>query len=366
MQIVEAITDARVLDHSGRPAYELRTGERYVLYDDEAHHGMAGGALRAIGPLDSMLPHYRGRDVEEPRFVLPFIGRLGDALVAAACLAALRDRIPNCRIDVAVGRATRQLWEIIDLPITLQSHPLPADELGRYSHYLSLEGVESIPDGGARRLADVFSHCMHTPLPRRPAPLITPSFDVNAWLPSESNHPSVGIALGPAENPRTYPIELVLQLAQLLIRRGVLVVLLGQAEEVGGELPTDSPRMINLVGRTERVASLAGVVASLDMVVGPDSFLMHLAAAVNTPFLALFTSTNPVLAGDYSMVWAVSPSLECSPCGVATGACPLGHGHCVAPYHSDLRPTRLCRLILSRLRTTSRGFAFAPTTVSAD
>ena len=257
MQIVEAITDARVLDHGGRPAYELLTGERYVVYDDEARHGIAGGALRTIGPLDSMLPPYRGLDDEKPRFLLPFIGRLGDALVAAACLAALRNRIPNCRIDVAVGRATRELWEIIDLPITLQSHPLPANGLGGYTHYLSLEGVESVPDGRTRSLADVFSSCMHTPHPQQPAPLLATTPDVSAWLPSEPSRPSVGIQVGPAESPRTYPIELVLQLAQLLIRRGVAVVLLGQPDEIDTELPTDSPLLINLVGRTERIASLA-------------------------------------------------------------------------------------------------------------
>lgn len=84
VQVVEAISDARVLDHSGRPAYELRAGEQYVLYGDEANHGVAGWALRAIGPLDSMLPPYQGPIVDQPRFILPFIRRLGGALGAAS------------------------------------------------------------------------------------------------------------------------------------------------------------------------------------------------------------------------------------------------------------------------------------------
>ena len=42
---------------------------------------------------------------------------------------------------------------------------------------------------------------------------------------------------------------------------------------------------------------VAGLLARADLVVGIDTGLVHLAAALGTPTLALFTTTDPALAG---------------------------------------------------------------------
>jgi heptosyltransferase-1 len=60
-------------------------------------------------------------------------------------------------------------------------------------------------------------------------------------------------------------------------------------------IATDEPQAI--VPPRQSLAALASVIARAHGVVGVDTGLVHLAAALGTPTVALFTSTDPALAG---------------------------------------------------------------------
>jgi heptosyltransferase-2 len=75
-------------------------------------------------------------------------------------------------------------------------------------------------------------------------------------------------------------------------------------------------RPVNLAGRTS-LTQLADVIRSADLYIGADSGVMHLAAAVRTPVIAVFGSSNPLAWGPWSPngVTAVLRSGPlCSPC----------------------------------------------------
>ncbi|MEZ5658799.1 MAG: lipopolysaccharide heptosyltransferase II [Burkholderiaceae bacterium] len=108
------------------------------------------------------------------------------------------------------------------------------------------------------------------------------------------------------------------------------IVLLGAAKErdLATEITTLSGlRLLNLCGNT-RLEEAMALIALSDAVVTNDSGLMHVAAALRRPVVALFGSSDPrhtpPLAADARVLWL---QLDCSPCFART--CPLGHTDCL-------------------------------------
>lgn len=114
------------------------------------------------------------------------------------------------------------------------------------------------------------------------------------------------------------------ELARRLAETKLQVALVGSA---GDRDACAGIEGVNLAGRTtleEAIELLAGAEA----VVSNDSGLMHVAAALGVPQVALFGSSSPEHTPPRSalarVVWL---KLECSPCFAR--ACPLGHFRCM-------------------------------------
>lgn len=84
---------------------------------------------------------------------------------------------------------------------------------------------------------------------------------------------------------------------------------------------------VDLSGRTTLGEAMA-LIERCDAFVTNDSGLMHVAAAVNTPLVAIFGSTNSTTTSPYSPTSRiVRVPIECSPC--MKPVCPLGHMNCM-------------------------------------
>jgi heptosyltransferase II len=71
---------------------------------------------------------------------------------------------------------------------------------------------------------------------------------------------------------------------------------------------------VNLVGRTELRTAFA-VIHLLDLLITNDSGLMHTAAALWTPLVALFGSTDPFATGPFTpMASVLGHRVACGPC----------------------------------------------------
>jgi heptosyltransferase-2 len=125
-------------------------------------------------------------------------------------------------------------------------------------------------------------------------------------------------------------------LAAKLAASGHTVWVIGSAKEeaIGREVAEASGgAAVNLCGRTsldDAVVLLSGA----DIVVSNDSGLMHVAAALGRPLVALYGSSSPGFTPPLSpAARIVTLGLECSPCFARV--CPLGHFNCMMRLDPD-------------------------------
>jgi heptosyltransferase-2 len=86
-------------------------------------------------------------------------------------------------------------------------------------------------------------------------------------------------------------------------------------------------RPIDLSGKT-RLGEAMALIERCDLFITNDSGLMHVAAALNVPLIAIFGSTNSITTGPLSQnSRIVQVPLECSPC--LRPECPKGHFDCM-------------------------------------
>jgi len=136
-----------------------------------------------------------------------------------------------------------------------------------------------------------------------------------------------GAEYGPAKR---WPVEHFATLGRQLAERGHPVWLLGSPKDapVGEAIAALAPTACtNLCGKTG-LAQAIDLIAHAEFTVCNDSGLMHVAAALGRPLVALFGSSSPGFTPPLSeRAEILSLQLPCSPC--FKRECPLGHLDCL-------------------------------------
>jgi len=144
-----------------------------------------------------------------------------------------------------------------------------------------------------------------------------------------------GAEYGPAKR---WPARHFADLAKTLAARGRAVWLFGSGKdrEIGEEIVRlASGAAINLCGKTD-LASAIDLLSLAEVVVSNDSGLMHVAAAVGRPVVALYGSSSPEHTPPLGRTFRiVRTGIDCSPCYARE--CPLGHFKCM----NELAPERV-------------------------
>lgn len=304
-----------------------------------------------------------------PRILVVAPNWIGDALMAQPLLTRLREKLPGLRIDALapawvapVLRRMPEIAEVIETPLRHGALELRARwRIGRGLKARRYDQAIVLPNSWKSALAPFFadiplrsgyigesrfgllnliyrSQETRAPLalhyarmsekpgsaPREPLP--QPKLRIEAGaadatarrfgLPASFAVFCPGAEYGPAKRWPGF--------AELAGRLRLPVVLLGSGKD------RDACAGItgrNLAGETTLDEAIE-LIACAEFVVTNDSGLMHVAAAVRTPQVALFGSSSPrhtpPLADNARVIWL---GLECSPCFARE--CPLGHLRCL-------------------------------------
>jgi lipopolysaccharide heptosyltransferase II len=163
-----------------------------------------------------------------------------------------------------------------------------------------------------------------------------------------SNRPRIGLHLGAAfGSSKVWPHERVVEFCRALEDRGMITVLLGSpAERMAAEAVASRAPAVSLVGRDEPDL-LTAVLAEMDVLVGGDTGVGHLAAALGTPVVTLFGPTDPALTAPRGPGCVVRHPVPCAPCFYRV--CPIDH-----PCLRSIDPMMVVDQVLSLLPSESR------------
>ncbi|WER46543.1 lipopolysaccharide heptosyltransferase II [Cupriavidus sp. WKF15] len=153
-----------------------------------------------------------------------------------------------------------------------------------------------------------------------------------------------GAGFGPA---RRWPAAHFARLAQMLRRSYpyAQMITLGAAADAdaAAEIAREAPFVRNLCGQTS-LDDAIDLLALSEAAVCNDTGLMHIAAALNRPQVAVFGSSDPrqtpPLSQAASIMWL---QLECSPC--LKHECPLGHMRCLKDIEPEMVFVELRKLL---------------------
>jgi len=153
----------------------------------------------------------------------------------------------------------------------------------------------------------------------------------------------VGAEYGPSKQ---WPVEHFASLISLLRQQGANVCLLGSPKdsEVGKQIESlCRESIINLCGKTS-LLDVIDILAACKVAVSNDSGLMHIAAAVNTPVVAMYGATTPVYTPPlHAEAKSFYVKLACSPCWQRT--CQYQHYRCL----QDIMPQDVYAAVIRRL-----------------
>ena len=149
---------------------------------------------------------------------------------------------------------------------------------------------------------------------------------------TKDKQPIIGLNPGAAYGPaKCWPARKYGQLAKYLIEKtGALVLVFGTEadKKAAAEISVAAGgNVLDLTGDTTLAEALA-LIDRCHVFVTNDSGLMHVAAALGTPLVAIFGSTDHIATGPYSeQAIVIRKPLACSPC--MKTHCPEKHFKCM-------------------------------------
>jgi len=291
-------------------------------------------------------------DVLAPQWTFPLLERMPEVRRAIASPFSHGDLKLAERRRLGRSLAPERYHQAIVLPNTFKSAltpffagiPARTGYIGELRHWV-LNDVRRLDK---ERLPQIVQRYAVLGLPRGeelklPLPALALRVDEAARravldrLGLERGRPVVSLCPGAEFGPaKRWPTRYFAELAQGAAAHGCAVWLIGSQgdRQAGAEIEQAAGGVCrNLCGDTTLTEAI-DLLASSSLVVSNDSGLMHVAAALGRPLIALYGSSSPAYTPPHSSnAQVLKLDLPCSPC--FQRVCPLGHFNCMMQLTPD-------------------------------
>jgi heptosyltransferase-2 len=307
-----------------------------------------------------------------PPWCAPLLARMPEVDAVIAAPFAHGELKLRARWKLGRELANRKYDQAIVLPNSFKSAlipffadiPLRAGYVGEFRYGL-LNLVHKLDKANLPLMAERYAQLAEKPATQlqRPLPAVRLEADpVNtarntARLGLDRSRPIAAFCPGAEYGPaKRWPARHFAALARELAGRGYAIWLIGSGKdaELGEEIRAQSgDACANLCGKTDLAAAI-DLIGCARLVVSNDSGLMHVAAALGKPLVALYGSSSPEhtpplsLSSQPGSARIARIDIPCSPCYARV--CPLGHFKCM----NDLLPAQVLAEI-DRLREPVRA-----------
>lgn len=283
-------------------------------------------------------------DVLAPKWTLPLLARMPQ--VHHAITNPFTHGEFNPRGRWRLGRELKEYDQAIVLPNSWKSALVPffariprrTGFVGE-KRYAVLNDARRLDAAALPTMAERFALLAEPNEAKAPAPLQHPRLSIDEARARSARHDLTtfvedpvavlcpGAEYGPAKR---WPARYFAALARQLNKSGYDVWLIGSPRDatIGEEIFLASGGSCqNLCGKTD-LATAIDLISCAALVVTNDSGLMHVAAALDKPMIALYGSSSPAFTPPLSdKAKVLKLDLECSPC--FQRECPLGHFNCM-------------------------------------
>lgn len=290
----------------------------YLLEDQNAGQLLVFAESGVMQPHPQEIPHLTAPVGSDVLFMRA--GGFGDLMFLTPVLRAHKAQFPNAKIAVCCFPPYAAVLEGLPYVDEVLPYPLPLEVAEQWPRWVLLEGaIERDERAKTMHMTDLFAEFAGIEIPKDQRAIdyrVTQNESIATLdrFPNTRPRRRVGIQVKASARARTYPIGGVAYMAQKLIKHDFTVYLLGQR----GDVPPQSKHIEHLhdlsaQGLTFRQS--ASFINTCDVVIAPDSALLHVAGALGVPAVGLYGPFPRHLRVKYApSIWAFEGRGDCAPC----------------------------------------------------
>lgn len=300
------------------PNDTVEAGE-WVLGDTNAAQLLVRANGGRMEPLIYRTPGLdRSADYNGKKILVMRAGGFGDLILLTPVLREIKRLWPGCQLLVSTMGEYAPVLQGLEYVDKVVNYPIPRSLLDECAGAVFLENaVEGNPRAEEIHMTDVFAEIVGIAdfENKKPDYRLTPR--EKAWArvcyQRTPRTPRLGVQYGASSYARTFLPELTQQVLDPLHKKGWEIFMFGKKGEI--QMKGQAERIVNLTAVGLNFRQSCAVLETCDVVLAPDSALVHVSAALDIPCVALYGPFPSRLRIKYSpSVYGIDGKGKCSPC----------------------------------------------------